>query len=794
MPLVRALERGRGLERGVIAQTRAFIGGGKSHRAESIAEGLRRDEATRPLGLVAGGIVAFHRGYVELAWAQLREVPRAMWLEYAAAEYVRSGLAVEPERTLDEVRRLAADDPPEARAKTWFDVLAPVFGLGETELAQILFARFDRHVDEDDPVWSAAAEHRDWMRPWIGADPDSPSAPPPPGGRRTVAILDYGHPSRMHSSSNLGDHIQSLAALGHLVRHERVRMHAEPELLAVLDELRGRTRPERRLQDVDAEVEVRTVHRDASTYQPIAEDTWVLCSGWFMHPLFKMRHAFPLHRNLRPIFVSFHCNKRELLTDEAIEYLRTYGPVGCRDWTTVYLLLSIGVPAFFSGCLTTTIDTVFPAAHTPPPEDAPVAYVDIPAEQVPPDGVAYRHTGDDVRVRPFLANVREALERLETYRSRHRAVVTSRLHCYLPVRSIGAPVEFRPRNPSDIRFDGLLGVDDAAFDAMRQGLDDKLERVLAAVFRGGPEAEVYALWRELTAADVAEAERSRGHEDHLAPVGEHAGPDLAADVVQRGVPAADAVHVAVLADGRHEEAFGALTASLLEHASRPLQLWVLTQWKSEGLAERLARRFPAVTAGQIRVHDLRRDVIPLLLGALLPGVGRVVVLPLPAIATGDVAELADLDLGPYALAAPRRPGTTYVSGFGVIHNAAGRLRERTEASGALRRTAHARHRFDFDACDTDVLVLDLARLRDEALAERAPALSAEYDLSGGEVVHYLFGPRRAIVPERWAIVPTRSPQRERGLLHWADPVKPWQPELTPERERWRAYLSAAGSS
>ena len=57
-----------------------------------------------------------------------------------------------------------------------------------------------------------------------------------------------------------------------------------------------------------------------------------------------------MHDALRPLFVSFHCNKRDLLTDDAIAYLKRYGPVGCRDWTTVYLLLSAGVPAFFSGC------------------------------------------------------------------------------------------------------------------------------------------------------------------------------------------------------------------------------------------------------------------------------------------------------------------------------------------------------------------------------------------------------------------------------------------------------------
>ena len=39
---------------------------------------------------------------------------------------------------------------------------------------------------------------------------------------------------------------------------------------------------------------------------------------------------------------------------------KAHGPVGCRDWTTVDLLLGAGVPAFFSGCLTTTVDAVVP--------------------------------------------------------------------------------------------------------------------------------------------------------------------------------------------------------------------------------------------------------------------------------------------------------------------------------------------------------------------------------------------------------------------------------------------------
>jgi hypothetical protein len=46
------------------------------------------------------------------------------------------------------------------------------------------------------------------------------------------------------------------------------------------------------------------------------------------------------------------------------------------------------------------------------------------------------------------------------------------------------------------------------------------------------------------------------------------------------------------------------------------------------------------------------------------------------------------------------------------------------------------------------------------------------------------------VPARWAIVPTRTAERGPGLVHWADPVKPWQRRRTPERALWRRRAEA----
>jgi len=791
----------------VTAQVRALVAAGEAHRAQAIAEGLGRYAATAELGRLAGGIVAFRRGYRRLAWAQLRTLPRPTWAAYAPAEYVRAGLTVAAGETLREVQLLVDDDPATVGARSWYEILTAVWGAGESGLARDVFAIFDRHVGEDDRPWRDAEMHRDWVRPWVARDPDSPSAPPPAGVRRTFAIMDYGHPSAAKASANLGDHIQSIAALGHLVRHQDVRFHGREDLVALLAELRDRTRPERRRHGVDADLEVMTVHRDASMYEPIPPDTWTLGFGWFMHALFTMRHGFPLHRNLRPIFVSFHCNKRGLLTPDAIDYLRRYAPIGCRDWTTVDLLLSIGVPAFFSGCVTTTIDTVFPELPAGPSAAAPVAYVDVPAGDVPRGADVFRHSRPAVRRRSFVDNVRIALDLLETYRREHRGVVTSRLHCYLPVRSLGMEVDFRPKNRADIRFDGLVDITDEAFGAIRDGLLDKLEQVLGAIAGGRPEDEVYALWREITAADVAAARERHALPAQVPPVRPGTAQAVAAAVAATTAhgpgPAEDAVHCAVILRRGAGLSLSVLVASLLEHGSRPLHLWVLARSGTAPIARRLAARFPDLSFSWVPVRGVGRDLVTpggeraaaatairLLLADLLPTAGRVVVLPLPAVATGDVAELADLDLGGHALGAARRTGVADISGFGVIHAAAERLGDRTLAASALRRTAHARHAFDFDAFDAGVLVLDLERLRGEGFTARGPALVEQFGLDALEVLHYRFGPDRATVPERWAIVPTRTPERGPGLIHWADRVKPWSPALTPERERWLGYAAA----
>jgi hypothetical protein len=251
--------------------------------------------------------------------------------------------------------------------------------------------------------------------------------------------------------------------------------------------------------------------------------------------------------------------------------------------------------------------------------------------------------------------------------------------------------------------------------------------------------------------------------------------------------AEEVVNCAVLVDERTVRRLPPLLDSLAAHATRPLHVWVLSP---VGDGARVADRFPELTLTWVPTRAMGRrgkHLRRLLLPALVPGAARVVLLPVPAVATADVAELADLDLGPHALAAPRQDA----SGFGVVNTAANRLREQPGAASELRRASLIRHAFDFDAFSTEVMVFDLERLRERRSVPEGLALADAFTLRDREVLHLMTGPGRASIPERWAVVPTRTAERGPGLRHWADPVKPWRHDrLTPERELWQRHAVA----
>ncbi|MGQ1910780.1 polysaccharide pyruvyl transferase family protein [Marinifilum sp. RC60d5] len=85
------------------------------------------------------------------------------------------------------------------------------------------------------------------------------------------------------------------------------------------------------------------------------EEHKLIMNGWFMH---EPNH-WPPSKSIIPLFVAFHISpktKELLISDKAIEYYKLHEPIGCRDHDTVELLTAKGINAYFSGCLTLTLD------------------------------------------------------------------------------------------------------------------------------------------------------------------------------------------------------------------------------------------------------------------------------------------------------------------------------------------------------------------------------------------------------------------------------------------------------
>lgn len=809
VPMLDTLRRGGGLPEALVAQVKAELTHGDQALASSVAASLRRVPETEQLGTLLEGLIAARRGYSGCAWSLLSSLPDEVWVTHAPEEYVRAGLVQAPESLTERVRSVVALPPAPATAQSWLAMFGPMFGHGDLELARALFDLLDDAVGDGVDCDPALVVNRDWLRHWVSASADARSAARARDGAISFAVMDYGHPGRARASANIGDHVQSLAALGHLVRHQRISYSGPQDLVDLVQQLRGRVRPERQSDEVEGKVQLLHVDRDASSYSEIPPDTWTLGFGWFMHPIFEMRYDFPFHPNLLPIFVSFHCSKRGLLTDEAIDYLKRFAPIGCRDWTTVDVLLSVDVPAFFSGCMTTTVSTLFPDTPERPGPDSRVAYVDVEASAVPLDAPVYRHSDDAIRFRSFSANTYDAVKLLETYRRKHPGLVTSRLHCYLPGRSIGVPVDFQPGNRSDPRFAGLIDITDDEFDRMRGDLNAKLGQVLTAILSGQPSDDVFALWRQLNAADVEAAVQRRARPALMPP----ARTDLLAEIanirerLHRSEAPEDAVHVVVFVPRGRQHAAEVMLSTLLEHSTRPVHAWLLAGKGAASDARQLREHVPGAIMTVIEVAalltDLRRadgsrpaarDIGMLSLPELLTGIERVVVLPTDAVVLSDVSELLDLDLGGHLFAAPPVAGRTGTSGFGALHAAAGRLGPRTAASAELRRQAHARHRFDFDAFDEDVLVLDLEAMRHQRLVETYVPYVEEFSLRFRELLLFEAGPHRASVPDHWHVVPGRSAVPDPALLHWADRGKPWSADVVRDQEVWLAAASTVGAS
>ena len=80
-----------------------------------------------------------------------------------------------------------------------------------------------------------------------------------------------------------------------------------------------------------------------------------IINGWFM----ENPKNWPPSNKIKPLFISFHINpsaEGELLKEKSLEYFKEHEPIGCRDFYTRDILLEKGINAYYSSCITTSLE------------------------------------------------------------------------------------------------------------------------------------------------------------------------------------------------------------------------------------------------------------------------------------------------------------------------------------------------------------------------------------------------------------------------------------------------------
>lgn len=248
--------------------------------------------------------------------------------------------------------------------------------------------------------------------------------------RTEYAVIGYPN------SINLGDEVQSIAAA---------------RLLPWVDHYL----PRERLDEVTS-----------------AQKIKLLCNGFFMY---EPAH-WPPSEAIDPLFISMHLSSQyhaePMARKELRDYYAKHLPVGGRDKRTVRIFEENGHAAYFSACVTLTLENPFP----PEERSGEILLVDpfykyqsedyrnyLENAIIPPQErhrvVHITHSLAPDHGMSEAEKIAKATELLDRY-ARASLVITSRIHCALPCTGMGTPVLFiangYDRKHGFERFEGII--------------------------------------------------------------------------------------------------------------------------------------------------------------------------------------------------------------------------------------------------------------------------------------------------------------------------------------------------
>jgi lipopolysaccharide biosynthesis glycosyltransferase len=593
------------------------------------------------------------------------------------------------------------------------------------------------------------------------------------------AVLDYKSPEFKKTSMNIGDYVQTVAMMRHLARRlDASTTFDDPGLAAPFAALR-KSWPQASRTTTNNKVHLTILDRDvlwpASTLHG-QRVIWTIFHGWYFHQPFRQGGPFPCPENINPLILSFYLQRPEDLDQPTLDYLKRHGPVGCRDWSTVYWLLNQGVDAFFSGCLTLTLD--LPSTG----ERSGVVVVDAEDSVPGKNAESVEHNIPHHRRLQFCDAIQTALDLLQRYAGAEH-VKTSRLHCYLPCRALGTPVTFVPGDFSDRRFDGLDDPDPCSALMIRERIMRILDAVLDKILQGRDVEVVREAWVTVTSPLVAEARVRMMKKPHLLL----ADPDTAIHRSSIAAPSAERTIVALAFDENVLKYAVVTIRSILANTSSAVEFVLLTRGISMAEIDKIKAEFSqaefrviamdtyleaqhAILARNTTVSTMDRLYLP----ELLPDTDKIVYVDIDTIISGDIAELAGYETSARGIAARSTPNPRNNRQVHWIERSI-KLRSYTveKAREYRRRTAAALDLLSpyFNA---GVLVLSLERLRALDATSEMLQLVKDYGLEDQEALNLFSCGDYNRLPMEWNAQPYTDWFDHAKLIHWPGDLKPWK--------------------
>ncbi|NDC48313.1 MAG: glycosyltransferase family 8 protein [Micrococcales bacterium] len=797
-PVVRAMAEGKSFEEAVVEYARD-VDPDSRLLARSFVQVLTENPATKDAGCVGFAVILWKLELYESAYHYFREVESKKAQDLAPFEYFDSLFFVDQAAGLNEITEYLNRHRADLSAQTKLSLLKV---LAKFRALDLLRTETKALLADKAALSSLSEEDCDlvvWFNKHLNhEEPDAKDIP----GAINIAVMDYKLLDKSRTSRNRGDYVQTLAALSNLLRFQNIEYVGNTKLSNYLNKLKNDIKPERRLDGPAVKVQPIAIDRDFSSGREYPENTWLISNGWFMHRNFKGPVDFPYPKNVKPLMVSFHIQDVDVLTEETVAELKRIEPIGCRDWTTLYRLRDYGVKAFFSGCVTTTVGQVLPAATGT--SSNKLAHVEGKLDKTKYGGWKidqFIQVGEQVRDFDLVEGIEDARAMLAEYAD-YKAVSTSRLHCYLPARSMGLKVDFHPKNLADVRFEGLINLDDAAFNKIRNGIEDKLEVTLKAILEGKNEAEVRKIWADICQAEVDFAEKyattyTKSTESNIDVPAAVATLEKSKVTVGNNPRGKDAVDVALALDQNLEKMIPVVIQSLVDHTTRPINAHILTRGLGKEFRDRMGKLFPEINFSFYAFDDVDYgDSIALLahisvstmdrlfLPELLKDLDKVVYLDIDILIQGDVGYLYDLELGENVFAGKRTRLKTWASMIRPITRAT--LHFEPQKAWDIRRRLHDQADLTARTFNAGILSLNLKLMREENFTKEHLYLVEQCRMNDQDVFNIYSKGRVLEIGTEWNHVPSQDFNNDPKIIHWAGPAKPWKKEFVLLKPRFEA--------